>query len=137
MTKTKINSLKIYSLEEVEEDLKTLKPIRFKTLDFNPKTIKNVLDNLLINKAATYSVEGRIQCEGKRSRGVADMYRLCRYYFPEVTLKQVYKALRSRTIGCSFCYTTNQDVYNTSYNANYRSSPAKIRLSNRKAVRID
>lgn len=132
ITKEKPNPLKIYNLNDIEEDLKTLKPINFKTLNFNPKSIKDVISNLLDNCAATY-IGSRIQCEGGRSRGIADIYRLCRYYFPNTTLQEVIKAVEKRDN--SFCCTTNQTVFNGSVRKGLYHT--RVRCSNRKAYRIN
>lgn len=133
-----MNKLKI---EEIEKDLQSQKVLKFKTKsDF--KGIKSIIqyacDNGIDN--STYFENGRKQCDRNAKRGIADLYRICRYYLPKTELKEVVDTLSKMNISQSYCCTTNQDVYKLYANnvRHYcdRYNP-RIRLKNFKKVQIE
>jgi len=132
------NRLKIYTFKEVEEHLKTLKPIKFKG-DYEFKNIAEVIKKLLHKCTDTYSLENKLQCQGYKSRGLCDIYRICKFYIPTCTLEDVYKVVMKKTmlLRSTFCNETNQTVFYRSGD-NIKDLPTRIRKTRcRTAVRID
>lgn len=139
-------------LKEIQENLDTLKTLKFsKNKSFN--NITEVLDFACINDYHTdnstmlSNSNKKIQCNSNRMRGISDLYRISKYYFPDTKLDDIVKYIKSRPFQYLYCYTTNQDVFrHTKMNKddNYiygrvvadKNNPS-IRLKNRKRVYID
>lgn len=137
-------------LEEIEKDLKKLKPIRFKK-DYKATSLKNVIEDALRNDSdticglSTYHLNNKLQCEGSdnykshvRLRGIADLYRLARNYYPNTKLKEVVNLLKNRQR--QYCTTTHQTVYYRNplgNNEPYYPKEIEVRLSNKRKVKIE
>ncbi len=69
---------------------------------------------------------GYQQCDRNRRRSLGDIYRICKYYYPNITLLQVLKVLidllNSRKIGTCFCGTIRKQVYYTNNMEQYDGS---------------
>lgn len=65
----------------------------------------------------SYTVDdtNTVQCAFNKRRSLGDIYRICRYYYPDITLEQVLKTLisliNSRDIGASRCSTIHKYVF--------------------------
>lgn len=135
-------------IEDIQANLDTLPTIKFKDCSYSniDDILKKILNNnYTIDNSTYYSKNNRKQCNQFSSRGIADIYRLCKYYFPETTLKEVVDSLQKRTLNYGYCFTTNQDVFKDSYKDNMwkvgnieadKKDPS-IRLKNRKRVYIE
>lgn len=141
-------------LSDIQANLDTLKPIHF---NLNEKyNFKDITDILKFATNSSYNINNttymgkRKQCPRQRKRGISDLYRLCKYYFPETTLENVVKAIKSTSMQRSYCCTTNQDVfryYNDKFDddeSHYQytrvmavKNDPSIRLKTRKRVYID
>lgn len=131
-------------IEEIEKDLKQLSKLRFKHKEKKFKSFKNVINeaigkihNYVQTGKPTYYEKGGLQCKEGRRRGIADLYRLSLYYFPNTKLKEVVNYAMKK-YSSSFCHNTNQTVIRPNYGGKSHSSiHINIRLKNRKKVTID
>lgn len=138
-------------LKEIQENLDTLKTLKFsKNKSFN--NITEVLDFACLNdyntdNSTTFSNSNKIQCPKTRMRGISDLYRICKHYFPNTKLDDILKYIKSKPFQYHYCYTTNQDVFRRVNSTNDstttygqvvadKNNPS-IRLKNRKRVYID
>ena len=120
--------------QKLTEILNKKKPLKFK--DYTPKSIIDVIRQA--NNRRTFSDlrKKRAQCPADRYRGFTDIYRLCHFYFPEVTVKELHKKLL--TINRSFCNKTSQTVFRNGMVDQYsKNVPIKINLKNGKLVELD
>jgi hypothetical protein len=141
-------------IEDIQANLDELPPIKFKG-NVTYKTIRGIINKAIDNNYHTdnrtyCSKTGRLQCYSHRRRGIADLYRLCKYYIPDVTLQQVVNHMKHRKhTAYGYCFTTNQDVFRHTEQESHnwslqtlepikceRNDPA-IRLKNRKRVYIE
>jgi len=127
-------------LSDIQANLDTLKPIHFNLNEkYNFKDINEVLrfatnSSYLVDNT-TY-IQGRQQCYRQRRRGIADLYRLCKYYFPQTTLEDVVEAVKSIPMQRNYCWTTNQDVFRY-YRENYDDDESQYQHTNIKAIKND
>lgn len=119
-------------IEEIEKILdKKYKPLRFKGV--TPKTYAAAIQ-LAIDGQATYLNSDKTpQCPKDRMRGVRDIYRICKYYFPEIKLKTVLEKLQPQVH--SFCNETKQSVYQGYKYHNYEN--VKINIGKQRPVEIE
>lgn len=106
-------------IEDIQSNLDELPTIRFeKNITFTTisSIINHAIDNNYRTDNKTYcSKTNRLQCRSSTKRGIADLYRLCKYYIPDVTLKQVVNYMKNRpSTQYGYCCTTNQDVFKNS-----------------------
>ncbi len=139
-------------LKEIQENLDTLKTLKFS----ENKTFNNItevldfacLSNYHINNSTMLSnSKKKIQCPQGRMRGISDLYRISKHYFPNTQLNDVLDYIKSKPFHHLYCYTTNQDVFrhtpgqkDSTYvygsTLSDKNNPS-IRLKNRKRVYID
>lgn len=122
------------TFEEIENDLNKLSLIRFKK-KYKFNDFKEVIKFALIGEKNTqtyYSKNGTKQCEENKMRGIADLYRLSKNYFPDVKLKDVYEITNKLFCYQGECATTHQSVYEGTRDE-HKIGPynySSIRLSN-------
>jgi len=64
-----------------------------------------------------YTENGEIQTIANRRRSLGDIYQICKYYYPNLTILELLRLLyneeylRENNIGTSFCYTINKRVW--------------------------
>jgi len=120
--------------QKLTEILNKKKPLKFK--DYTPKSIMDVIKEANTRKTFSDLRKKRAQCPEGRWRGFTDIYRLCHFYFPEVTVKELHNKLLKR--GRSFCNETNQTVfYNFTATSYHSNEVIKINLKNGKLVELD
>jgi len=70
---------------------------------------------LKVNSSTGRNTDGTIYSTTGRHRSLVDLFLLCKYYFPECTLKQVIKGLyylhSINKLGSQICSTVNRRVY--------------------------
>lgn len=99
-------------LKEIEEKLNKLKLIKFKgDIKFNNirEVLKRACKNCYEDDEITYTITGHYQCGKGKNRGLRDLYRLCKYYFPKLTLKEFLP--QTKFLLHSFCNETYQTVH--------------------------
>ena len=70
-----------------------------------------------IEKNTIYVDNEKIQTQSKRRRSLGDIYKICKYYYPRCTLRQVavllYSTLSKKVPGfrSSYCWTINKRVW--------------------------
>lgn len=129
-------------IQEIQTDLERLSKIKFnKKVETDKfKNYKQVIDQAVIQGNSTVMDHGKgYQCPPGRKRGIADLFRLCKYYFPETKLCDITKYMQNTKFAASFCGTTNQTVYrnaNMPYSYRGQTKTPYIRLKNRNKVQI-
>lgn len=114
------------SLEKLEEKIKELNPKKLRLENTLLKSIKNLtLCDFLYkffvefnySKNTIYVENKQIQTEAGRRRSLGDIYCICKYYFPNCSLKEIlrilYVDLHETLDGfrTSYCYTINKRVW--------------------------
>lgn len=137
-------------IEDIQANLDSLKTLKFKeNKEF--KNLREVIDFAIVrdyrvDNSTMYSkAKSKIQCLNKQ-RGIADLYRIGRHYFPNTKLNDVIEVIKEKPVYYHYCYTTNQDVFlenNEDYSSDYSDGISSdkrdpsIRLKNRKRVYIE
>lgn len=132
--------MKYNSLEEVEEDLSSMKrgfllkfveELKFKNYQevLEYAVMKNSINNRL--PTTVYAKSGGIQCQCMIGRGITDLWRICKYYFPNTKLCDVINYFKNNTKNkrIQYCSTTIQTVIRTD---NYSSYNEDIVIRGRK-----
>ncbi len=135
------------SFEDIEKDLEKLGTLKFKeekvfkdfkeVIDFaNVRTctkyVNGKFETIITDNSTRHSKNNRPQCPNSRSRGLADITRIVKHYFPNVSLKEIYD-YSIHNFYISYCGDTRQDV--CKFNCkDARPDLKSIRLSNRKNV---
>ena len=83
--------------EDLENYYNTCRKIKFKKDTQVPKTIRSILKRVLDyqngdSEATVYAREGN-HCNYGKSRSLDDVIRICKYYFPNHTIKQIIKSI--------------------------------------------
>jgi len=83
--------------------------------DVHPKYIlHNILENQ-IARTTLYSSSNDLQCYFNRKRSAGDIYCIMKYYYPEITFKQLREMLleliNEREVGSMYCGRINKRVY--------------------------
>lgn len=105
------------SFEELERDIRKLKPLKFKNII--PENYKETI-KLLLNGNPTYLNSDKTpQCGVNRSRGLRDIYRTVLYYHPDISFKDVFNETCNRA-SSQFCDDTNQTVFERYYSTKYK-----------------
>jgi len=95
-------------------------------INYSPGSLNNFLRDFFIknNNYTTYWGINQI-CDPGRRRSLGDIYLICKYYFPGVTIEQVIKhlikQLKKGHIGASYCNTIHKYVFHTQ-NTNWEKS---------------
>ena len=112
-------------IEQAEKSLNEIKRgflIKFKN-NKEFKNFKEVIEHALQTvknnefdyslPITVYSKSNSLQCKCTIGRGIGDIYRLCKNYFPETKLKDVVDYLENNRKGkrIQYCYTTKQTVF--------------------------
>jgi hypothetical protein len=92
MKKSEVNTK-----EDLEDYYNTCRKIKFRNDTEVPKSIRSILKRILDyqdgeSEATVFSREGH-HCHKDKSRSLDDIIRLCKYYFPKHTVKQVIKGI--------------------------------------------
>lgn len=106
----------------VEDKLKRRKPLRLKgILKKRPETLEEFLirffNSFNENNNTVYVESGNVQTDTGRRRSFGDILIICRYYYPECTVKEVKDILINElphkvdNFRCSYCSTINKRVY--------------------------
>ena len=112
----------VAKIEKHLNDEMAKEPIRIKGL---LKKRKEPLKEFLIkffsdwnfNKETILKMTGDIQTTTSRRRSITDLYKICKYYYPKVTLIQVYKTMIEEVreevpnMRTSFCHTIKRRVF--------------------------
>lgn len=117
--------------EQIEQIEKHCVPIKFRGIEkehVKSENLKAFLENefFAINfvKQSDRVENNTFQCGTNRDRSIGDIYQLCKYYFPEITVVDVIKVIynsileRKKTdddqlfVG-HYCPTINKRVYNS------------------------
>lgn len=121
LTRGKKRSIK--GFEKTLIELGLLKLRGFKKSDVNGIELNKFIHDFLTkyNSRSTLNVKGgAVQTEGGRRRSGGDVFRLCKYYYPECTLNEVLYTLNNMTdmvyplhknIVSSICGQINKRVY--------------------------
>lgn len=119
--------------EDIQNHLDKLISLKFKIdreFDSWKNVIKHAINNTYtVNNSTVYSTNNKFQCSRNRYRGIADLYRIVHYYFPEVELKTVYDYVRNNQL-ITFCSQTFQNVVRDNLYDNRGLIPT-IRISNK------
>lgn len=108
------------SFEKLEEEIRKLKPLKFK--DITPKNYKETV-KLLIRGIPTYLNSDKTpQCGAYRFRGLRDIYRTVLYYHPETSFEDVFNETCENG-SSSFCNETNQTVFYNNYKTSIKVRP--------------
>jgi len=83
--------------EDLENYYNTCRKIKFRKDTEVPKTIRSILKRILDyqdgeSEATVFSREGH-HCHKNKSRSLDDIIRICKYYFPKHTVKQIIKGI--------------------------------------------
>ena len=121
-------------IEEIEKELDKLKPLKFSIKKEQPKNYKDCIDRVIQGEATFMNSDIYPQCHSNKARGTADIYRTCKFYFPNTKLKDVINYIKPKAK--DFCTTTNQTVFYRYGNNNYI---IRIRIghSSKKPVTIE
>lgn len=133
-------------LKEIEEDLSQMK--RGFLLKFKDKTFNNyqeVLEyattyNTILQLNPTYYKSGGLQCKCDIGRGISDLWRICKFYFPETTLEDVVTYFKNTDLNyrIQYCGDTNQTVIRLeTYSKCIKPTSIAIRKRNFKNVKIE
>lgn len=107
------------SFEELEEQIRKLKPLKFKNII--PENYKETI-KLLIKGNSTYLDSDKTpQCRSNRSRGLRDIYRTVLYYHPDISFEDVVNETCKKS-SSMFCDDTKQTVF---YSYGYYSTNDK------------
>lgn len=96
-------------IEEIEKELDKLKPLKFNNKKALPKSYEECIDRVIQGEATFMNSDIYPQCHSSKMRGIADIYRTCKHYFPNVKLKNIVQHARKKPH--QFCCTTNQTVF--------------------------
>lgn len=81
------------TLDKREQQIKEREnPIKF-TDNVEIKKVEDIFDRLFNKSFATFKLNGHLHCRSNRGRSYIDAYNLCRYYFPELSYKEMYRKL--------------------------------------------
>jgi len=95
-------------IELIEEKLNKQKPLKFK--GYVPTNLNDAITKIINGKETFTDLrKKRPQCSKNRYRGVTDIYKLCKYYFPDTSLRKILANLDKRYR--TYCSTTYQSVY--------------------------
>ncbi len=86
----------------------------------NEKSIRNFIEERCQNDIywTKYVSSNKNQCAPSCYRSVGDLYMLCLYYYPELTVDEFLDELvEAEHLGCSYCYDVKKRVF--SYGAYY------------------
>lgn len=123
---------------EIQKELDKLKPLRFSPKKDKPKSIKECVKRMINGEATYMNSDTSPQCQTNRYRGIADMYRLSKHYFPTTQLHTILDYLSNKKT--NFCTTTNQNVYSckfTNYHRVNKSPQVRIGGSRGRAVQVE
>lgn len=119
----------VISDEDIDKGLTELNPIKFNdTVEIKSQTLEEFVSEFfkLSVENATLYLDDRCQCFSYHSRTITDLYRACRYYFPneDVNIKRIrkafYKVYQAGEIYLSYCSDIKQMVHK-SVNPKYGS----------------
>jgi len=91
-------------------------------------------------KRKTYEIDPEtgkryVFCDTYRTRSLTDLYKVTKFYFPDVTLEQVKKEMlqleKDKKLSGSWCHTVNRQVYT------YMSTPNKYNNVHRNPKKKD
>lgn len=110
-----MNKKQVSNLEDLE--LYYNKCRKVKLIDNTHKDIQRVIDKIIRSKEKTYFSKGGKQCGQGYYRSLDDVIKICKYYFPDYSLKQIIKELVAyadskqdgpgRKLYLQFCYCGN------------------------------
>jgi len=112
-----MNKQEVNSLEKLELYYNKCRKIRLENTTYND--IQKVIDQVIEGKEKTYFSKGGHQCGHGHYRSLDDVIKVCKYYFPEYSLKQIlieilnYSTSKSniakypRPLYLQFCYCAN------------------------------
>jgi hypothetical protein len=113
-------SLKNFEKDLISQGLLRIRSTSKKSAREINLPLKLFVYNLLVTAEASYdSKSGRQQTTGGKRRSAGDIFRICKYYYPECTLKEViltlneltYEQFDKRNVISSICSTINKRVY--------------------------
>ena len=92
MKKSEVNTK-----EDLENYYNTCRKIKFRKDTEVPKSIRSILKRILDyqdggSEATVYAREGH-HCHKDKSRSLDDVIKICKYYFPNHTIKQIIKSI--------------------------------------------
>ena len=114
-------------LKYVEKSLLKLPLLKLEGLDPVKFKRRKPIDGLIfiINQGfnrSTLDIEGGYQCGAWRRRSAGDLFRIMKFYYPDITFKEVRRFLfelaNDNKLNISYCYNINKQVY---YKRNNRS----------------
>ncbi len=103
------------NLKEFEERSKKWRKYKLK-LDLHPTSLAGVIYYMVFNYQPTFTLrDNNLQCPGARKRSVEDVFRVCKSYCDNITLKQVKKAMdklvTSGKMARNYCYIVQKMVH--------------------------
>lgn len=107
--------------EDLENYYNTCRKIKFRKDTEVPKSIKSILKRILDyqdgnSEATVFSKEGH-HCDKNKNRSLDDIIRLCKYYFPNHTIKQIIKSILKyqKTFNHDFYFGYCPDIKKTNF----------------------
>lgn len=112
----------MYTFKQIKDYLKAQPEIKFEGIERDQYKLSEFLEKLLTfnNSFNTLYLNNKIQTERKKRRSIGDLYRIVRYYYPNVKIVTVYRALlkqisEGKAIS-SICIATSMRVYRSTTN---------------------
>lgn len=122
--------------KELQEKLNECKLLCFRK-GISPTSLYNCLVLAIEGEPTYYADTKRLQCESYRSRGFADLYRICKYYYPNLTVKELTTTLNTvSSLHKFFCGDTAQDVFNINPYGS-KDTIIRTRTSSRKTKTVE
>lgn len=119
LNKGNIRKLETFEKGLLEEGLLKFKGIKKENMCLQTMSYKGFIETALTafnpNVSTLYADNNSKQCSKAKRRSAGDIFRITKYYYPQVTLKQVLNSLSSlalnKKIRSSMCEMINKRVY--------------------------
>ena len=86
-----MNKQQVHGLEDLE--LYYNKCRKVKLIHNNIPDIKIIIDEVITKKYTTYFKTGTVQCRVGHYRSLDDLFKVCKYYYPEISLSDIMKEI--------------------------------------------
>lgn len=86
-----MNKQQVHSLEKLE--LYYNKCRKIKLIHNEPIPIQQIIDEVIRIKFQTYFIKGTEQCRTGCYRSLDDLFKVCKYYYPEMSLSDIMKEI--------------------------------------------
>lgn len=92
-----MNKKDVITKEDLEKYYSKCRKIKFNDSSFKPKTIKEILIKLNLKrneKSDTLYIKNKFHCSSNRHRSINDLIILCKYYLPNITVKEILNTIQ-------------------------------------------